>query len=156
MISEGDAISFEQSFSTIDNFGRKSGLVMNSGKTQTIWLGSKRQSLTKYLPHIKIDCNTPKFKILGVWLIADLTDCEEINYNNKFSEIKTLFNIWIKRTIMPLRKIAILKSLILSKILHLWMLLPNPPDGLIDKLQKMCFKFVWNRKQDRISRKTVI
>ena len=84
MMSEGDAISFEQSISTVDNFGRKSGLVMNSGKTQAIWLGSKRQSLTKYRPHIKIDWNPPKFKILGVWLTADLTDCEEINYNNNF------------------------------------------------------------------------
>jgi len=31
-----DAISFEQSISAIDNFGRKSGLVMNSGKTQAV------------------------------------------------------------------------------------------------------------------------
>ena len=32
MIPEGDAISFEQSISTVDNFGRKSGLAMISGK----------------------------------------------------------------------------------------------------------------------------
>ena len=36
----------------------------------------------------------------------------------------------------------------------------NPPDGFIDRLQnkntKKCFKLVWNRKQDRIIRKTVI
>ena len=49
--------------------------------------------------------------------------------------MKILFNTWIKRTITPLGKIAILKSLILSKIVQLWMLLPNPPDGFIDKLQ---------------------
>ena len=66
--------------------------------------------------------------------------------------MKILFNIWIQRTIKPLGKIAILKSLILSKIVQLWMLLPNPPGGFIDKLQKMCFKLVWNRKQDRLSR----
>ena len=107
------------------------------GKTQAIWPGGERQSLTKYLPHIKIDWNPPKFKILGVWLTADLIDCEEINYNNIFSEIKILFNIWIKRTIMPLGKIAIWKSLILFKFVQLWLLLPNPPDGFIDRLQNM-------------------
>jgi len=80
MMSEGDAISFEQNISSVDNFGRKSGFVMNSGKTQAISLGSKRQTLTKYLPHIKIDWNPPKFKILGVWLMEDITDCEEISY----------------------------------------------------------------------------
>ena len=74
--------------------------------------------------------------------------------------MKILFNIWIKRTITPSGKIAILKSLILSKIVQLWILLPNPHDGFIDRLQnkntKTFFKLVWSRKQDRISRKTVI
>ena len=45
---------------------------------------------------------------------------------------------------------------ILSKIIHLWMLLPNPPDNLVNKLQKTVFQFVWNRKQDRISRKIAV
>ena len=89
-MSEGEAISFEQSIGTIDKFGRKSSLAMNSGKTQAIWLGNKRQSLTKCLPHIKIDWNPLKFKSVGVWLTADLTDCEEISCNNKFSEMKIL------------------------------------------------------------------
>ena len=57
---------------------------------------------------------------------------------------------------MPLGQVAVLKSLILSKIIHLWILLPNPPDNLVDELQKTVFEFVWNRKQDRKSRKTAI
>ena len=36
------------------------------------------------------------------------------------------------------------------------MLLPNPQDNLIDVLQRTMFGFVWNRKQDRISRKTAV
>ena len=34
MMSEGDVNSYEQSISTIDSFGKKSGLFMNSAKTQ--------------------------------------------------------------------------------------------------------------------------
>ena len=37
-VSECDAISFELSIGTVDKFGRKSSLAMNSGKTQAIWL----------------------------------------------------------------------------------------------------------------------
>ena len=48
-----------------------------------------------------MDWNPPKFKILGVWFTVDLTDCEEINYNDKFSEMKMLFNTSIQRTITP-------------------------------------------------------
>ena len=54
MMSEGDAVSFEQSICTTDKFGTKSGLAMNSGKTEAIWFGTNRQSLTKYLPHKNI------------------------------------------------------------------------------------------------------
>ena len=82
-----------------------------------------------------------------MWLTADLIDCEEINYINIFSEIKILFNIWIKTTITPLGKIVVLKSLILSKIVQLWMLQPN----CTDRLQTICFKFYG--PENRISRK---
>ena len=63
-----------------------------------------------------------------------------------------MYKVWLKRQITPLGRVAVLKSLILSKIIHLWMLL-NPPDNLVNELQKTVFQFVWNRKQDRISRK---
>ena len=96
MISEGDAISSEQSINTVDNFGRKSGLAINSNKPQVIWLRSKMHSLTKYIPHIKMDLNAHKFKILGVSLTADLDDCQEINDNDTFSKMKILFNTWVK------------------------------------------------------------
>ena len=48
------------------------------------------------------------------------------------------------------------KSLISTKIIHLWMLLPNPPDKFVNELQETVFKFVWNIKQYKISRKIVV
>ena len=41
------------------------------------------QSLTIDLPHIKTERNPPTFKMLDVWLKADLADCEEISYITK-------------------------------------------------------------------------
>ena len=34
--------------------------------------------------------------------------------------------------------------------------MPHLPDNLVDELQKTVFQFVWNRKQDWISRKTAV
>lgn len=156
MLTHGDVVSFEQIINTINLFGNRSGLFMNSSKTQVVWLGSKRGSRVKYMQHIEMDWNPLKFKILGIWLTADLHECDMLNYNDKLSEIKILFRIWIKRQITPLGRIAVLKSLILSKIVHLWLLLPNPPDYFMAGLQKMCFQFIWKKKQDRISRITAV
>ena len=53
-------------------------------------------------------------------------------------------------------RIAILKSLILSKLIYLWILLPNPPDQEIKQLQKQCYAFVWDNKPDKMKRKYAI
>ena len=107
------------------------------------------------MPHLKIVWNPSQFKILGVWFTQDLKDCETIIMKS-FFEVKALFNTWSKRLIIPLGRVAILKSLILSKLVHLWILLPDPPDDFVNNLQKMCFRFIWNNKQDKISRKTAV
>ena len=129
---------------------------MNCDKTQVVWLGSKKGSHKIFCPHLKMKWNPCKFKILGIWFTPDLNECENMNYNDKLIEVKILFKIWAQRTITPLGRIAVLKSLILSKLIHLWILLPDPPDHFIQKLQKACFQFVWNGKRDKINRKTAV
>jgi hypothetical protein len=153
LLLEGDQNSFESSFSTLETFGAVSGLKLNHGKTSIIWLGSKKNSNTRYMNHLRMDWNPPKFKVLGVWFTNDNKQCVNINFNEKFEEAKKLFLQWTKRIITPLGRVAILKSVILSKLTHLFMLLPNPPDHYIQNIQKICYMFVWNTKQDKISRK---
>ena len=124
--------------------------------TQLMNNGEKKYSRVKYMPHLKTVWNPTMFKILGIWFTQDLKECAAINYNNNFDEVKKLFKIWSLRTITPLGRVAILKSLILSKLIHLWILLPDPPDNFVKDFQKICFQFVWNGKQDRTARKTTI
>ena len=156
LINPGDQLSFESSIKVIHKFGDASGLFMNEEKTQAIWLGKSKNSKVKYLPHLNINWNPNKFKILGIWFTVNIQECEKINCQNKLEEVRTLLNIWMKRSITPVGRVAILRSLLLSKLVHLWMLLPDPPDNIIDCIQKLCFRFVWQNKQDRISRKTVV
>ena len=62
----------------------------------------------------------------------------------------------VKETDNPTRQSCCAEIIDFVQILHLWILLPNPPDKLVDTLQKTVYEFVWNRKQDRISRKAAI
>ena len=149
----GDRRSFETCIDVVEYFGKISGLKINPSKTSAIWLGSRKNSPQKYMEHLGLEWNPPKFKVLGIWFTNDLQNCANINYNEKLADIKHLFKIWIKRQLTPLGRVAILKSLILSKLIHLWMLLPNPPDNFFKTLQTICYKFIWNNKPDKISRK---
>ena len=72
----------------------------------------------KYMPHLNIIWNPDKFQILGVWFSTNLKESECLNYDEKLSEVILLFKIRLKRLITPLGKVAVLKSLILSKLVH--------------------------------------
>ena len=153
---EGDEPSFINAIDTIQIYGRVSGLKLNADKSCAIWLGSKKNSKTVYMPHLHMKWNPSKFKTLGIWLTSSLDECIKINYEEKFGEIQALFKIWLKRQLTPVGRVAILKSLILSKLIYLWILLPNPPIGMTNEIQASIFRFVWNNKNDRIGRKASI
>ena len=67
LMNDGDEMSFKKSLDTIKKYGKVSGLFLNTNETQAVWLGSKRWSQVKYMPHLKIVWNPSQFKILGVW-----------------------------------------------------------------------------------------
>ena len=60
----------------------------------------------------------------------------DLNYNDKLTEIRKLLLNWSKRILIPLGRIAVIKSLALSKINHLISALPNPFKKILGELQK--------------------
>ena len=114
--------------------GKKSGLFVNEEKTSAMWLGCMKNSPLKYMEHLGIIWNPPKIKILGIWLRNTLKECTQLNYTEQYYEARRLMQIWLKRNITPLGRVAVLKSLVLSKVIHLWILLPKPPDALVNDL----------------------
>ena len=77
-------------------------------------------------------------------------NCEVIHFQEKFSEITALYKILLKRKIrqscFPKITDFVQNSVPMDFII-------KPPESLVDALQKAVYEFVWNRKQERISRK---
>ena len=48
--------------------------------------------------------------------------------------IENLLNQWRRRHLKPLGRITVVKSLAISKIVHLFISLPTPPKDIIHKL----------------------
>ena len=86
----------------------------------------------------------------------DLEGIVELNYENKIRHCETMMAIWSARNLSPMGKNTILKSLILPKLNHLFSALPNPPDPIIDKFEKKCFKFIWGNKPDKVKRTQIV
>lgn len=69
--------------------------------------------------------------------------------------IKNTIKYWEKRIITPLGKLKLIKSLLISKLNHLFMSLPTPSSNSLKQLKEILFNFLWNSKVDKIKRKQI-
>ena len=62
-----------------------------------------------------------KFTLLGITFELNEKDKTAINYKNALDKVKRLLNTWTLRKLTLKGKITVIKSLALSKIIHLLM-----------------------------------
>ena len=65
-------------------------------------------------------------------------------------------NHWSKRRGTLSARITVIKSLAISKCVHLFISLPAHPNELIKELEKLFYRFLWNSGPGKIKRKVVV
>lgn len=66
------------------------------------------------------------FELPGIKFSVTLDEMEDLKYLPKLSEIKKLINQWKSRKLTPIGRITVIKTLIIPKLNHLILTLPNP------------------------------
>ena len=127
---------------------------MNREKTKVIWIGRKKHSKDKLKVSVNLDWGKSEFVLLGITFNVDLAKMPETNLNSALNKAETQLKIWKVRRLTPIGKITVLKSLILSKFIHIFLVLPVP-ENFIRKLNTLFFQFLWNNKPDKIKRATI-
>ena len=64
-------------------------------------------------------------------------------------------NHWEKRNLTPFGKITVIKTLVLSKIVHILTSLPSPSKKLLNEINKIFYNFLWSDKPDKIKRSVI-
>ena len=80
----------------------------------------------------------------------------ELNYNKYLPVITTTIKHWNNRYLTPLGKITIVKTFLISKLIHLFTSLPTPSDEFIKKVETQIYQFLWDGKPDKIKRTQAI
>ena len=96
--------------------------------------------------------NPKSFSILGIEFTVDLKNITEINIRKKTTDMINEINKWSKRDLTPFGKITVLKTLVVSKIVHILISLPSPSSSLTNELTKLFYSFLWNEKPDQLKR----
>jgi len=140
----------------IENFSLISGLKINYSKTVAVKIHMNEQHNFTFKADKEITWqNLGKFTLLGIRYDLDQENFTDINYDLKLKEFENILNLWQTRNLTMYGKICIIKSLALSKLIHLFSSLPNPNDDFFKKMDKIAFNFVWNGKTERIKRTTM-
>ena len=133
-----------------------SGLKINVDKTRALWISSSCGSSETLCEELALDWSQEPLKILGVTFSPLVFNIWDLNVREILSKVQRILNQWSKRKISLSGRITIIKSLALSKFVHLFMSLPAPPNELIKKLENIFFNFLWNSGPDRIKMRIVV
>ena len=152
-ILDGSPRSLAKTLEILDYYADISGLKLNYTKTKVIWIGSKQFSNTVYHhSRWKLDWGSNSFTLLGINFDVNLSQMIAKNYDRKLIEIKNLIKHWQSRKLTVFGRITVIKSLLVPKITHLFMSLPNPTEKYIQELNRLLYKFVWDNKPEKVKR----
>lgn len=154
LIFYGSPQSMDGILRVLDYFAHLSGLKINYTKTKMVWIGSKKFS-REVFHHTrwKLNWNNSTFDLLGIKFSVTLDEMSSINNEPKLSDIKRILNQWKLRKLTPIGKISVIKTLILPKLNHLVLSLPNPDSDLTKILNKEIYQFLWGSNIHKVKKK---
>ena len=134
----------------LNSFFRISGLKVSPSKTKAVWFGSRYGSNEILCPDLGLKW-VQKFTLLGIQFDGGLEGMEK-NFNDKIDKMEKLFGNWSFRYLTPFGKATVVKSLGLSKLSHIALVLPDPSKDMVKRIESMFYRFVWGGKSEKVRR----
>ena len=129
-----------------------SGLKTNFEKTQILRIGTDGYIVGNDV----IDTNLPirwveKVRILGINFVADTENLLQQNISDITRKVEMLIQAWSTRSLIPLGKITVINSLLISQFVYKLMLVHSPGHEFFVRIHKMLREFIEDKKKARIS-----
>lgn len=156
LVLDGTEHSLKSTMQCFNSFYKASGLKINVTKTRAIWIGNKKYSDHILCPDLSLNWSDANFKVLGLEFSLDLDNMLEINFAKKIKEVSSILRSWHHRKLTMLGKVTVIKSLAISKLVHLFTALPNLSDCKMNELNSLFYSFIWDGKAEKIKRNTLI
>ena len=127
---------------TFKVFSCFSGLKPNINKCEIAGLGILKGAQEAVCGLQKIDLTNDTIKILGMHFSYNKKIQTERNYLTTVKKNQKALNVWITRTLTLEGKILIFKTLGVSKIVHLFLII-TVSSSILEEIQKIQKTFLW-------------
>ena len=135
-------------------FSRVSGLCINENKTKCMSVGQCEQVDINFMNALGITF-VDEIKILGIIFNNDNSDITDRNIEKKLQLLTKETAQWDRRHLSLFGKVTVIKSLLLSKLVHIFIALPDPSLLMIRKIEKLFYNFLW-KGSDRVKRAKMV
>ena len=92
------------------------------------------------------------FTLLGIDFNANLDNMDK-NFDSKLKDIENVISKWQYRILSPIGRCCIAKTLLLSKLSNLAIVLPCLKPSMLKKIEDLIFRFIW-KGPDKVARET--
>ena len=135
-------------------FSRYSGLQPNFSKCEFSGIGSLKGVKKAVCGLTCKDLLNDSMKILGINFSYNKRIQMELNFLDTVKQIKRVLSVWNMRSLSLEGRILIFKTLAISKIVYLAMVI-DVPNSIVDELKKIQKKFIWKGKAPKIKHSTI-
>ena len=143
----------EGALQELNSFSELSGLRLNVGKSSCMQIGTPVEQSNEHHRGIR---EVDSMKILGIAFTNNNKNITKINLEPKTSQLEKEVAQWRRRNISPIGRITVMKSLLISKLVHIFTSLPNPSKEELKHLENILHKCIWASKRDPIKRSKII
>ena len=144
---------------TFQMFSEYSGLRLNTTKCEIAGLGGLKGVKTALCGMVCIDLTKETIKILGIHYSYNKHIQVEKKFYDHVKAIETVLKAWRMRNLTLQGKITIFKTLAISKLVHLALVLPVifgiTCNSVIKELNKIQQNFIWSGKNSKIKHGTL-
>ena len=97
------------------------------------------------------------FISLGItYDVLDMGNITKLIIDQKLPQILQMIQCWSSRNLTPIGRITVCKSLLISKITHIFISLPTPSKETLEKLENLFINFIWKNKRHEVSKKNTL
>ena len=139
----------------LHKFDELSGCKINGSKSKAFYIGNLRDSSNKYRENKGLTWPVDTVTYLGITIPVSKgkKNIFELNFANTVNKLRSILNVWSSRSLSPLTKISIIKSLVVPILIYKVSLVPcEIPKKFIQKVNKTIFQFIWGSKWERVAR----
>ena len=127
---------------------------MNSEKTKLVWFGSKKGSKEKLTVSSDLVWDDCEFNLLGLEFSVNLSSIPQRNHSKARSKVNKIIDSWRYKNLTPFGKITVIKNLLLSKFVHLFIALPIT-EKILKYINSTFYRFLWGGKPDKVNRQDI-